>query len=119
MQAAKYLNSGFLMGTASAVADALRCALAQAARLPVVDDQHALTLCMLERPDLLTLDYAGRIALALGGIDLRRALALRGSGAGSRRQGAQHPDRHITVRPSLQRARKAKSETMGSRLIQA
>ena len=74
------------MGTASAVADALRCALAQAARLPVVDDQHALTLCMLERPDLLTLDYAGRIALALGGIDLRRALALRGSGAGSRRR---------------------------------
>ena len=78
------------MGTASAVADALRYALAQAARLPVVDDQHALTLCMLAAPPLhrllLTLDYAGRIALALGGIDLRRALALRGSGAGSRRR---------------------------------
>ena len=48
------------MGTASAVADALRYALAQAARLPVVDDQHALTLCMLAAPPLhrllLTLD---------------------------------------------------------------
>ena len=33
--------------------------------------------------------------------------------------GAQHPDRHITVRPSLQWALKAKSETMGSRLIPA
>ena len=71
----KYVNSGFLMGPASALRDVLACMLAQQTTgVGVVDDQHALTLCMFEQPGLLTLDYGSSLVLSLSGMHAQSAI---------------------------------------------
>ena len=65
------------MGPARALRDLLACMLAQL-EAPggegIVDDQHALALCMFERPELVTLDYSSTLVMSLAGLHAATAL---------------------------------------------
>jgi len=82
----QYVNSGFIMGPASALLKILECMLRRGGEGADFDDQLALTECMFHRPESVAIDYSGSLVLTLqgfhrkvarghGGIVLNRVLA--------------------------------------------